>query len=359
MSASRAASQNASQHGTQHAGQNGSQASSQNASRMSGMSRAAVFLMTLGEEAASGVLKHLGPKEVQSIGSAMAALPAVSRSDLNDVVAEFNERVDDQTAIGVGSEEYLRKVLVQAVGEERARNLLDPLPGSTGSAGLESLRWMDGRAVADMIRNEHPQIIAIVVSYLDSDHAANVLSQLDDDVRSDAIMRIASLESINPSALQELDQILERQFAGNNASKSSVVGGLKRAADILNFMESAHEEAVLSSIREKDEALGTRIQELMFTFENLLELDDRSVQRLLREVSGEQLVAAMKGATAEIKTLILRNMSKRAAEALEEDLEVRGPMRVSEVEAAQKDILAVVRRLADEGEIALGGDEYV
>jgi flagellar motor switch protein FliG len=218
---------------------------------------------------------------------------------------------------------------------------------------------MDGRAVADMIRNEHPQIVAIVVSYLDSDHAAAVLTSLNERMRSDVIMRIASLESISPNALQELDEILERQFAGNAASKASVVGGLKRAADIVNCMDTATEEGVLASIRERDESLSTSIQELMFTFENLLDLDDRSVQRVLREVSGEDLVKALKGATPEIKALIVKNMSKRAAEVLEDDLQNRGPMRVSDVEAAQRGILATVRKLADAGEVMLGGEDYV
>ena len=327
--------------------------------KLNGTSRAAAFLMTLGEEAASAVLKHLGPKEVQSIGSAMATMTAVSKAQLNDVVLEFNAQVDEQTAIGVGSEDYLRKVLVSAVGEERARSLIDRILVGGTSNGLESLKWMDGRAVADMIRNEHPQIIAIVVSYLDSDHAAAVLSHLVERVKADVIMRIASLESINPNALQELDEILERQFAGNSTSKQSVVGGLKRAADILNFMDTASEETILANIREQDEALSTNIQELMFTFENLLELDDKAIQRLLREVSSDDLVAALKGAPGEIKAMFLRNMSKRAAEVLEEDLEARGPMRVSDVEAAQKTILTAVRRLSEDGEIALGGEAYV
>jgi flagellar motor switch protein FliG len=324
-----------------------------------GTSRAAVFLMSLGEEAASAVLKHLGPREVQSIGTAMASLASVSKAQLNQVVTEFNTVVEDQTGIGVGSDDYLRNVLVNAVGEERARGLIDRILVGSNSAGLESLKWMDGRAVADMIRNEHPQIIAIVVSYLDSDHAAVVLGHLTDRVRADVVMRIASLESINPSALQELDEIIERQFAGNNTGKQSVVGGLKRAADILNFMDTSAEEAILSSIREQDEQLSTNIQELMFTFENLLELDDRSVQRVLREVSSDDLVAALKGAPAQIRQLVVRNMSKRAAEVLEEDMEARGPMRVSDVEAAQKSILSAVRRLAEDGEIAIGGEEYV
>jgi flagellar motor switch protein FliG len=328
---------------------------------LTGTARAAVLLMTLGEDAASEVLKHLGPREVQSIGSAMATLPGVSRAQLANVIEDFTTVIGDQTAIGLGSEEYVRKVLVQALGEERARGLIDRILVGGTSKGLESLKWMDGRAVADMIRNEHPQIIAIVVSYLDSDHAAGVLGHLPPRTRSDVLMRIASLDTIHPNALQELDEILERQFEGAGATKASVVGGLKRAADILNFMDTAAENAVLEEIREHDENLSVRIQELMFTFENLLDLDDRSVQRVLRELAGEQLVIALKGATPEIKALVLRNMSKNAAASLEEDLEVRGPVRVSEVEAAQRDILAIVRKLGESGEIAVGGhgEEYV
>jgi flagellar motor switch protein FliG len=329
---------------------------------LSGTQRAAVFLMTLGEDAASQVLKHLGPKDVQKIGAAMAAMPTVSRAQLTEVVSDFTTIVEDQTAIGLGSEEYLRKVLIAALGEDRAKSLIDRILIGGTSKGLDSLKWMDGRAVAEMIRMEHPQIIAIVLSYLDSDHAAEVLAHMQPRVRSEVIMRIATLESIHPNALQELDEILERQFAGNNTSKASVVGGLKRAAEILNMMDSSTETSVMEAIKEHDEPLGTRIQELMFTFENLLDLDDRSVQRLLREITTEQLVVAMKGATAEIKELLLRNMSKRASEALQEDLEARGTMRVSEVEAAQKDVVATVRRLGEEGEITIGGkggEEYV
>ncbi len=330
-----------------------------NSSRLNGSTRAAALLMSLGEQVAANVLKHLGPREMQTIGSAMAQMPAISRAQVEQLVSEFNSVVEDRVGIGIGSEEYLRNMLVGAIGEERARTLIDRISIGGNSTGLESLKNMDGRAVADMIRNEHPQIVAIVVSYLDSDHAAEVLTSLSEKMRSDVIMPIANLEAISPNALQELDEILERQFAGNAASKASVVGGLKRAADIVNCMDTATEEAVLASIRERNEALSTSIQELMFTFENLLDLDDRSVQRLLREVSGEELIKALKGATPEIKALIVKNMSKRAAEVLEEDLQSRGPMRVSDVEAAQRGILATVRKLADAGEIMLGGEEYV
>src|SRR5690606_38681814 len=321
---------------------------------LSGTHRAAILLMTLGEEAASEVLKHLRPKEVQTIGTAMTNLPSVTRAQLEAVMEEFSTTVEEQTAIGLGSEDYVRKVLVQALGEDRARSLIDRILVGGQSKGLESLKWMDGRSVADMIRNEHPQIIAIVVSYLDSDHAAEVLNYFPPRLRSDVVMRIATLDTIHPNALQELDEILERQFAGDS-SKASVVGGLKRAADILNYMDSSSETAILDDIREYDANLSVQIQELMFTFENLPEIDDRSMQRLLRELPREMLVVALKGATAEIKQHFFRNMSKGAREALEEDLELRGPVKVSEMESAQKEILSIVRKLADDGEIAIIG----
>jgi flagellar motor switch protein FliG len=322
---------------------------------ISGTCRAAIFLMTLGEKPASEVLKHLRPKEVQNIGVVMAEMPAISRAKLMEVIETFTERVYDQTALGVGSQQYLKKILTMALGDDRARSLIDRVLVGSNGAGLESLKWMDGRAVAELIRNEHPQIMAVVVSCLDSDHGAEVLKFLPERARSDVIMRIASLESIHPSALDELNQVIERQFYGNSAA--TVVGGLKRAVSILNMMDSSSENAILDSICESDAVLGKRLQDLMFTFENLLDLDDRSLQLLVREISGEQLAVALKGTTKEIRALFMRNMSKRAAEALTEDMEMRGPTRLSEVEVAQKEILMTVRRLTDEGQISIGNDD--
>ena len=335
---------------------------SEQAAVLNGTQRAAVFLMVLGEDVASEVLKHLAPKEVQKIGGAMAALPNVNRSQLDAVVQDFSQQVQGQTAIGIGSEDYLRKVMVSALGEDRAGALMERIGAEGKSKGLESLKWMDARDVADLIRQEHPQIVAIVVSCLDSDHAAGVLSNLPEALRAEVIMRIATLESIQPTALQELEEVLDRQFSGNAGSKAPVAGGLRRAADILNFLDGASEESVLQALKQFDVDLGERVQELMFTFDNLVELDDRSMQRLLREVKNDELIVALKGATQEVKSLILKNMSKRASETLLEDLQAKGPVRLSEVEAAQKEILATVRRLADDGEVVLGskgGEQYV
>ncbi|HHQ41256.1 MAG TPA: flagellar motor switch protein FliG [Chromatiales bacterium] len=332
------------------------------AARLSGAERAAVLLMTLGEQQAAEVLRHMGPKEVQKVGAAMAQLGAVSKEQVSAVLEQFIEEVSQQTALGVGSDEYVRKVLVEALGEDKAAGLIDRILLGRNTKGLDALKWMDARAVAEIIRLEHPQIIAIVLSYLDPDHAAEVLSFLPENMRPDIVMRIATLDGIPPAALQELDQILEKQFSGNdNVKSSSGMGGVKRAADILNFMETAVENQILETIREADADLGQQIQDKMFVFENLVDVDDRGIQALLREVSTDTLILALKGADEAVKEKIFKNMSKRAAEMLREDLEAKGPVRVSEVEAAQKEILAVARRMAESGELVLGGkgEEFV
>lgn len=332
------------------------------AHRLSGCERAAVLLLTLGEKEAAEVLRHMGPKEVQKLGLAMAQVGSVSKEEVTAILDDFIEEVQQQTALGVGSDEYLRKVLVEALGEDKASGLIDRILIGRNTKGLDALKWMDARAVAEIIRLEHPQIIAIVLSYLDPDHAAEVLSFLPERLRPDVVMRIALLDGIPPAALQELDEILEKQFAGSDNVKSSPgVGGIKRAADILNFMESSVESQILETIKEADADLSQQIQDKMFVFENLVEVDDRGIQALLREVSTDTLIIALKGADEAIKEKIFKNMSKRAAEMLKEDLEAKGPVRVSEVEAAQKEILAIARRMAESGELVLGGkgEEFV
>ncbi len=332
------------------------------AASLSGTDRAAVLLMSLGEDNAAGVLKHMGPKEVQRIGTAMASLQSISRQDMNVVLQDFVKTVGEQTSLGVGSDEYIRKVLTSALGEEKAGGVIDRILKGRSSKGLEALKWMDARTVGDMIRVEHPQIIAIVLSFLDSDQAAEVLALMPESAQSDIVMRIATLDTVQPSALEELDQILEKQFTLNTAHQPAAMGGVKNAANIMNFLDPTIESRVIEQIRKADAALGGSIQDLMFTFDNFLNLDDRAVQSLLREVPGDRLVIALKGADEAVREKIFRNMSKRAAEMLREDLESKGPVRLSDVEAAQKEILGTVRRMAENGEIAIGGrggDEYV
>ncbi len=325
--------------------------------------RAAILLLTIGEQHASEVLKHMGPKEVQKLGAAMAGLANVSKDQVGVVLADFCDTVGNQTALGVGSEDYIRNVMVRALGEDKAGGVIDRILLGSSSKGLDALKWMEPRAVAEIIRLEHPQIIAIVLSYLDSDQAAEVLALFPEKVRLDVLLRIASLDGIQPSALHELDEIMEKQFSGNNTSnvKSSSVGGVKTAANILNNMDSSLEADLLAKVKETDAELGQKIQDNMFVFENLLDVDDRGIQTLLREVSSENLLLALKAADQAMKDKIFKNMSKRAAEMLRDDLEAKGPVKLSEVEQAQKEILTVARRMADAGQIALGGsgEEYV
>lgn len=327
-----------------------------------GVDRAAILLMSLGEASASEVLKHMDPKEVQIVGAAMAQLNNVSRGQVTKVLNDFCSTVKEETGLGLGTDEYVRSVLKKALGDDKAENVIDRILQGGNTKGLETLKWMDSRAVSEIIRLEHPQIIAIVLSYLEPDQSAEVLALFPDRVRVDVLMRIATLDGIQPAALNELNDIMEKQFTGKNNVKSSSVGGLKSAANILNFIDSSMEGEIMDSVKEVDADLGQNIQDLMFVFDNLNAVDDRDIQTILREISSESLVLALKGADEELKDKILNNMSKRAAEMLRDDLEAKGPVRLSEVEGAQKEILSVARRLAEAGDISLGGsggEEYV
>lgn len=317
--------------------------------------KAAILLMSLGEDNAAEVLRHMGPKEVQKIGLTMSRLQNVSKAQVEGVMAEFMEQISNQTALGVGVDGYIRKMLVNALGEEKAGTLIDRILTGGNTTGLDTLRWMDARSIADLIRFEHPQIQAIVIAYLDPDQAAETLRFFNEKVRLDIIMRIASLESVQPHAMAELNNILEKQFSKQSGTASTDLGGTKCAADIMNFLDTSTETQLMEAIRELDEDLAQEIQDLMFVFDNLAEVDDRGIQALLREVSSESLILALKGADEMVKEKIFRNMSKRAAELLRDDLEAKGPVKISEVEGAQKEILAIARRMAEAGEIVLGG----
>lgn len=330
-------------------------------SKLTGAERAAIFLMSLGEDEAAAILKHLGPKEVQKLGTAMTSLQNVSRDQVNGVLQDFVGTVSEQTSLGVGNTDYIRKVLVKALGEDKANSIIDRILMGGNTRGLEQLKWLDGKTIAEMIRLEHPQIIAIVLSYLDSDQAALVLQELPERVRHDIVMRIATMEGVQPAALQELDEIMERQFAGKQRLKSSSLGGPHSAAAILNHLDSSLESSIMGQIGDLDGELSQKIQDLMFVFDDLRDVDDRGIQLLLREISTDTLVVALKGADEGLRDKIVKNLSKRAGEMLLDDLDAKGPVRVSEVEAAQKEILAVAKRLADDGQLALGGggEEYV
>ena len=323
--------------------------------KLNGVDKAAILLLSLGEETAAEVLKHMGPKEVQVLGMQMASLRNIGKGAVEDVVDEFLEKVEEQTGIGIGTEDYIRSTLKSALGEDKAGALIDRILAGANTKGLDTLKWMDARSVSDVIRFEHPQIQSIVLSYLDPDQAAEILALLPDKVRVDLAMRIAALEAVQPDALQELNDIMEKQFTGSGSTQSRQIGGVKTVAEIMNFMDGANEALIMDSIRETDEDLVQQIEDLMFVFDNLVDVDDRGIQALLREISTDTLIVALKACDEDIKEKIFKNMSKRAAELMRDDLDAMGPVKLSEVEAAQKEILTVARRMADSGEIVLGG----
>jgi flagellar motor switch protein FliG len=330
-------------------------------STISGDEKAAILLLSLSEEDAAGIIRHLEPKQVQRVGSAIARAKELSQDKVSAVHRAFLEDIQKYTNIGMGSEDFMRNALVAALGEDKANNLVDQILLGTGSKGLDSLKWMDPRQVASIIINEHPQIQTIVLSYLEPDQSAEILAQFSERDRLDLMMRIANLEEVQPSALAELNEIMEKQFAGQAGAQAAKIGGLKAAADIMNYLDNNIEGVLIEQMHEQDEDLATQIQDLMFVFENLAEVDDQGIQKLLRDVPQDVLQKALKGADDTLKDKIFKNMSKRAAEMLKDDLEAMPPIKVSDVEAAQKEILAIARKMADNGEIMLSGgaDEFL
>lgn len=323
--------------------------------KLNSLNQAAILLMSLGEQTAAEILKHLGPKEVQRLGTAMAQLVDVQRDEVEIVLSNFMDEARSQTGLGMGSDGYIRNMLVSALGQDKADGLVDRILLGGNTSGLDTLKWMEPRSIADIIRNEHPQIQAIVIAYLDPDLSAEILSFFPEKVRLDVMMRVAALDTVQPSALQELNAILEKQFAGNAGPQTKEMGGVKTAAEIINNLESSVSGELLDSIKEIDEEVGVQIQDLMFVFDNLKDVDDRSIQGLLREISSEVLIVALKGADEILQEKIFANMSKRASELLRDDLEAKGPVRLSDVESAQKEIITVAMRMAEAGEINISG----
>lgn len=324
-------------------------------SKLEGVEKAAILLLSLSEEDAAQILKHLEPKQVQKVGMAMANMADMTQDKITAVHSAFIEEIQNFSTIGFQSQDFVKKALTAALGEDKAGNLIEQIILGGGSKGLDSLKWMDSKQVASIIRNEHPQIQTIVLSYLDAEQSAEIVSQFPEKVRLDLMMRIANLEEVQPAALQELNEIMEKQFAGQAGAQAAKMGGLKAAAEVMNYLDTNIEGQLMDAIREHDEEMAQQIQDLMFVFENLIDVDDRGIQAILREVQQDVLQKAIKGAADELKEKIMGNMSKRAAEMLNDDLEAMGPIKVSEVESAQKEILSIARRLADAGEIMLGG----
>ena len=320
-----------------------------------GLNDAAIFLMSLGEEEAAEVFKHLSPKEVQKLGETIARTRAVSNERVTQVMSRFTEAAASQRLLVSDTDNYVRAVLKRALGDDKASLLIDRILQGGDVSGIESLKWMDPLSIAELLRNEHPQIVAAILVHLEFDQTAGVLKNFTERTRNEVMLRIATLEGIQPTALKDLNEVLYKVLAGGDKIRKTSMGGVKASAEIINLLGTQLETSVLDSIRDHDPDLAQKIMDKMFTFEDLLKLDGKSMQLILKEVSSDMLVVSLKGASTELRNLVLSNMSSRAAEALREDLESRGPMRLSEVEAQQKEILKIVRRLADEGQIVIGG----
>jgi flagellar motor switch protein FliG len=324
-----------------------------------GCEDAAILLMSIGEQEASEVFKHLSPKEVQKLGETIAKLKVVPRVRVEEVLDRFEKVAGTQSMLVADTDEYVRQVLRKALGDDKANLLLDRILQGSDVSSIESLKWMDPASVAELLRNEHPQIVAAILAHLEFDQVADILKLWSERHRNEVLIRIATLDGVQPQALKDLNEVMSQILAGGDRMKKSSLGGVKSAAEIINMMGSTVEASALDYIREMDGELAQKIMDNMFTFDDLSKVDDKGIQSLLKEVQSESLVLALKGASPDLRDKVFRNMSTRAAETLKEDLESRGPVRLSEVEAEQKEMLKIVRRLVDEGQIVLasGGDD--
>ncbi len=320
-----------------------------------GIEKSAILLLSLGQDEAAEVLRNLGPKEVQKLGHAMAALKQVPRDRVESVIDDFAKHASKGAPVAVDND-AIKSMLTKALGDDRAASLISRIMSGTDTAGIEGLKWMDPADVAELIRNEHPQIISTILVHLEFDHAGDILKHFTDRLRNDVLLRIATLDGVQPVALRELNEALTRILSNSAANiKKTAMGGIRHAAEILNFVGQSNETAIIDNVREYDPDLAQKILDEMFVFENLLDVEDRGIQLLLREVQSDALIIALKGSSPEMREKIFKNMSQRAAEMMREDLESKGPVRLSEVENEQKEILKVARRLAEEGQIQLGG----
>ncbi|HLR12082.1 MAG TPA: flagellar motor switch protein FliG [Burkholderiaceae bacterium] len=325
------------------------------------LEQCAILMLSLGEDAAADVFKYLSAREVQRIGTAMASLGKITRADVDDVLENFREEADQFMAVSLGSDDYIRSVLTKALGTDRAAGLIeDILDAADGSGGIDALNWLDPASVAELIQDEHPQIIATILVHLERDRASDVVELLNERIRTDVLLRIATFGGVQPTALQELTEVLNEVLSGQSIKRSKM-GGVRAAAEIINNMGTSQEEAVVSSLREIDHDLADNIVEEMFVFDNLADIEDSAIQLILREIDINSLTIALKGVPEELTEKFMKNMSNRAAEMLREDLEAQGPIRISKVEAEQKAILQVARNLAESGAFTLTGgtDDYV
>lgn len=328
---------------------------------LTNIQRAAVLMLLLGEQEAANIISHLNPKEVQPLGAAMVSVADLSQAAISSVLDEFIATIKQQSNLGLDVSDYVENVLKRALGDDKAASVLGRIMPGQSSKGLDILRWMDARSIADMIRGEHPQVVAIILSVLDSDVSADVLNFLPADLRPEIVSRVANLDTVQPSAMQELEQIMKKQFSSNSSSASSSFGGVKAAAKILNFTKTTPLANIMKGVTALDGELAQQIQDNMFTFDNLETCDNRSIQVLMRTIEPDLLMVGLKGADEPVKNKFFDNMSSRARSMFVDDMEAKGPMRLADVEEAQKQIMRIARKLADTGDIVLagGGDDFV
>ena len=328
-----------------------------------GVMKSAILMLALGEDEAAEVMKFLNPKEVQKLGTAMAGMKSVGRDQVDVVLTEFLTEAGENSSLGLDSDEYIRSVLTKALGDDKASSLLNRILQTRDASGIESLKWMDAGTVAEFIKNEHPQIIATILVHLEPEQASEIIGYFTDRLRQDVMLRIATLDGVKPIALRELNDVMTKLLTGNENIKKQNMGGIKVAANIMNYMSGDNEAAVMEGLKSYDDDMAQQIMDEMFVFDNIMDIDDKGIQVMLREVQSETLIIALKGTTEEMREKIFKNMSTRAAEMMKEDLESKGPVKLSDVEMQQKQILQIVRRLADEGQIMLSGkggdDQYV
>jgi len=337
-----------------------SEALVQELANMTSNQRAAVLMLLLGEQQAADIVRFLDPKEVQALGAAMIEVADLSQEAVNAVLDDFVATIKKQTSLGLGTSDYVEKVFKRALGDDKAASILGRITPGRGSKGLEILNWMDARSIADMVQGEHPQVVAIILSVLEPGVAADVLNFLPPDSRAEVIQRVASLETVQPSAMEELEAIMKKQFSTNSSVKSSSFGGIKAAAQIMNLTKTALEASVMGGLRALDSEMMQKIQDSMFTFANLVSVENKGIQIIMRNVEPDLMMIALKGASAEVQEKFFSNMSERARGMFKDDMEAKGPMRLSDVEDAQKTIMRAARKLSDAGELVLGGGaDYV
>ena len=328
---------------------------------ITGSQRAAILMLGLGESLAAELMKHMEPPEVERVGRAMASLSGVSDEQIAHVLSSFHEELSQFNPIGVGASSFTERVMLEALGEEKARNVLFKVMPRQTHAGYRGLRWMPAVTVADILKQEHPQIGATILSLLDDTQSGEILPLLDKALREEIMLRIARLETLDPAAMEELDRVLEQHIGAIKSTPPRPIEGAKSAADILNTVDAQLEGEMLEALKGSDEALGEEVSDLMLVFEHLRNVDDRSMQRLIREVSTDDMMIALKGSDPELMDKFLDNMSTRAADMLVEDMEAKGPVKLAEMTEAQKKILVIAKKLEEDGEIMLGrkNDDFV